>query len=264
MLDCISAESFVIEKAFDNDTIKDSENLVKVLEYAKNNINKQVFIIVPNLTAKDVFEFFKPVYTYIDSPEGNTYVQTGGKSYIVSKNIYFILTLQRDELVSDIPRRLLRYLSVVDVDVKEDIEAEEPNNLIISNEELSVSLRESLEKRILDESTWKKLDTLIEEHINPVSGFVLQNKIVRRLENYSSCLLTSPVEENEALDKTLAYNFFNEAIITKNAAGYLGTNDIFRAMDSIFGAEKLPLSRRVIKDYLTLFDKKGNRIENAE
>ena len=261
LLDCLSCDPFICDKKYEGDTIKDSENLIKALEYAKNNLNKQVFIIVPNLKASEVFDYLKPVYTYIDSPDANTYIQTGGKSYIVSKNIYFILTLQEKELVSDISRRLLRYVSVVDAKVIDDERASVPSRLIISNEELAVSLRESLERRILDESTWKKLDSLIEDHINPVSGFVLQNKIVRRLENYSSCLLTAPLEEIEALDRTLAYNFFNESIVTKNAAGYLGTSDIFKAMDSIFGAEKLPLSRRVIKDYLSLFDKKGNRLD---
>ena len=262
LLNSISAATYVVEKTSESENIRDNENLVKALDFAKKNPNKQVFILVRNLKAKEVFEYLKPVYTYIDSPEANSYVQSGGKSYAISKNIYFVLTLLEGELVSDISRRLLRYVSVVNVDVREAAPEEQPIELIISNEELTVSLRESLERRILDESNWKKLDSLI-EHINPVSGFVLQNKIVRRLENYSSCLLTSPVEEIEALDVTLAYNFFNEAIITKNAAGYLGTNDIFKAMDSIFGAEKLPLSRRVIKDYLLLFDKKGNRI-NAE
>ena len=260
LLNSISVDPFVAEKAFEKDTIKEADCLVKALEYAKNNLNKQVFIILPRLKAKEVFEYLKPVYTYIDSPEANTYIQTGGKSYIVSKNIFFILTLEKGELVSDISRRLLRYVSVVEAEVEDETPSGEPVSLIISNEELAVSLRESLERRILDESTWKKLDMLI-EHINPVSGFVLQNKIVRRLENYSSCLLTAPVEEIEALDRTLAFNFFNEAIVTKNAAGYLGTNDIFNIMDSIFGAEKLPLSRKVIKDYLALFDKKGNRLD---
>lgn len=261
IVDTLSCEPFVCEKKYEGDTIKDSEVLVKALEYAKNNINKQVFIVVPNLKAEEVFEYLKPVYTYIDSPEANSYIQTGSKSYIVSKNIYFILTLKENELVSNISRRLLRYVSVVNAEIKDDVKSSQPTRLIISNEELAVSLRESLERRILDESTWKKLDTLIEDHINPVSGFVLQNKIVRRLENYSSCLLTAPFEEIEALDETLAYNFFNESIVAKNVAGYLGTSDIFKAMDSIFGAEKLPLSRRVIKDYLSLFDKKGNRLD---
>ena len=216
--------------------------------------------MVPSLKSKEVFEFLKPVYTYIDSPEANTYVQSGGKSYIVSKNVFFVLTLQEGEILSDISRRLLRYISVVTGDIERCERDAKPVNLIISNEELAMSLRESLERRILIEATWKKLDSLV-DYINQTSGFVLQNKIVRRLENYSSCLLTSPVEEIEALDRTLAYNFFNEAIITKNAAGYLGTSDIFNMMDSIFGAEQLPLSRKVIKDYLSLFDKKGNRLD---
>lgn len=260
LLATFSVDPYIVERRFDGDNIKESENFIKALEFAKNNINKQVFVVVHNLKAKDVFEYFKPVYTYIDSPEANTYVQSGGKSYIVSRNIYFIFTLQEGELISDVSRRVLRYVSEIDVEIEDEAPADEQVSLIISNEELTVSLRESLEKRILDESNWKRLDSLI-EHINPVSGFVLQNKIVRRLENYSSCLLTSPVEEIEALDRTLAFNFFNEAIVCKNAAGYLGTNDIFKAMDSIFGAEKLPLSRKVIKEYLSLFDKKGNRLD---
>ena len=260
LFDTVSAGVFSAEKSEEEQTIKDLSSFIKALEFAKNNLNKQVFVLVPNLKSKEVFEFLKPVYTYIDSPETNTYVQSGGKSYIVSKNVFFVLTLQENEILSDISRRLLRYISVVTGDIERCERDAKPVNLIISNEELAMSLRESLERRILIESTWKKLDSLV-DYINPTSGFVLQNKIVRRLENYSSCLLTSPVEEIEALDRTLAYNFFNEAIITKNAAGYLGTSDIFNMMDSIFGAEQLPLSRKVIKDYLSLFDKKGNRLD---
>ena len=232
----------------------------RAIEFANNNKNRPVFIYTDGLTSKYVFEYYRHFYQYIDSPESDSYLTALGKSQYIPHNLYFIFSLNEGECVYDIARRLFRYVSFIRANVNKAEANETKESVTISLEELSSSLREAGDTYGIKEDLWKKFDEVIDV-IHEVNGFVLQNKIARRLEDYALSYSTSSLEANEVMDIVIANNFIHEAIITTRPLLFKTTHDLNKVIDNNFGSETLPLTRSVIREYLSLFDRGGKRID---
>ena len=243
-----------------DDFLAYSDVVYRAFEYARINKNRPVFIYTNELTSKGIMEYYRHFYPYIDNPEGDNYLTALGRSLYIPHNVYFIFSLKEGEIEFDIARRLYRYVTYLDFtsSTSEVLDAKE--NVIISLEELYASLREASDKYGIREDMWKKFDGII-EMINEVNGFSLQNKIARRLEDYAIAYFTSPLETTEVMDVVLANNFIHEAILTSRPQLYHTDYDLNRVIDNNFGPESLPLTRKVFKSYLDLFDKGGNRLD---
>lgn len=235
--------------------------IYRAVEYAKNNKNKPVFVYTDNLLSKDVFDYYHHFYHYIDNPDGDIYFTALGKSVYIPHNLYFVFSMQPGQVTYDIQRRLFRYVSFLDFNSKVVEPSETKENISLSLEELRASLREASEHHGIKEELWKKFDGIIEA-IHEVNGFVLQNKIARRLEDYALCYFTSPLETIEVMDVVLANNFMHEAVITSRPQVYHTDIDLNKTIDNNFGPESLPLSRKVFREYLDLFDKGGKRLDD--
>lgn len=232
----------------------------RALEFARVNKNRPVFIYSDNLSSKNVFEYYRHFYQYIDNPDGDIYLTALGRSLYIPHNVYFIFSLKDNkECPYDIARRIYRYVSYLECNFSEVPPSDKKENLILSLEELRASLREAADNYGIKEDMWKKFDGII-EIIHEVNGFVLQNKVARRLEDYAISYFTSPLEVTEVMDVVIANNFIHEAIITNKPQVYHTDYDLYKTIDNNFGPESLPLTRKVIKEYLDLFDKGGNRI----
>jgi hypothetical protein len=243
-----------------DDFLAYSNVIYRAVEYAKNNKNKPVFVYTDNLLSRDVFEYYRHFYQYIDNPDGDIYFTALGRSIYIPHNLYFIFSMQDKQVAYDIPRRLFRYVSFLDFNTKVCEPLEKKETITLSLEEIRASLREASDSYGIKEELWKKFDGVIEV-INQANGFVLQNKIARRLEDYAICYFTSPNETIEVMDIVLANNFIHEAIITSRPQLYLGEVDVYKAIDNNFGPDSLPLTRKVIREYLDLFDKGGKRLD---
>lgn len=234
--------------------------IYRALEFARVNKNRPVFVFSDNLTSKNLFDYYHHFYQYIDNPDGDIYLTALGRSLYIPHNLYFIFTLQPKQCPFDIARRIYRYVSYLDFNFSEVAPSENKSNLTLSLEELRASLREAADNYGIKEDMWKKFDGII-ELIHEVNGFVLQNKVARRLEDYAISYFTSPLEVTEVMDTVIANNFIHEAIITNKPQVYTTDYDLYKAIDNNFGPESLPMTRKVIKEYLDLFDKGGNRID---
>ena len=258
----LSTPAFITESSAggQDDFLAYNTVIYRAVEYAKNNKNKPVFVYTENLLSKDVYEYYHHFYQYIDNPDGDIYFTALGKSVYVPHNLYFIFSMQPGQVAFDIPRRLFRYVSYLEFTTKDVEPLEKKESITLSLEEIRASLREAADNYGIKEELWKKFDGVIEV-INQANGFVLQNKIARRLEDYAICYFTSPLETIEVMDVVLANNFIHEAIITSRPQIYLTDVDVYKAIDNNFGPESLPLTRKVIREYLDLFDKGGKRLD---
>lgn len=245
----------------DVDTISHLSNIFGAISYAKNNPEKPTFFYVENIESKKVLEFFRPLYYFIDNPIGENYLTGQGRSVSVPNNFYILFTLKEGEQPCDISRRLLRYTATLPVNL--DLGDRQPEVLGVSLNmtELTRSLGNAMNEFTVSEDGWRKFDSL-SNVIGDINGYTMHNKIIRRNEQYLTVLISSGVEENEAIDISLARNIISEAIITSRPQDYVDDHDLENTLEQYFGAGNTPNTLKVIKAYLSLFDKGGNRIEN--
>ena len=243
-------------------TIADDEAILDVLAAAKKNDFRPYFIYVGEIPYDKVFEFFRPVYNYIDNPEGDAFLHSNGRNVYLPHNIFFIYTIKDHKNYFDVSRRLLRYSAIVDGELI-PVEVKDGNlyKMIISFDQLNAAFMEADSQYEISEDSWRKIDNFANA-ISQVNYYKLQNKIVRRLENYMILCLSNGKREEEVVDTCLAYNFMSEAIVTKEPAKYFNEFSLVEMLEDSFDGFQMSKCKEVIAAYLDLFDKKGVRKED--
>ena len=243
------------------DSISHLSNIFGAISYAKNNPEKPTFFYVENIESKKVLDFFRPLYYFIDNPTGENYLTGQGRSVSVPNNFFILFTLKEGQQPCDISRRLLRYTATLPVNLTDCDRQSEVLGVSLNMTELTRSLGNAMNEYTVSEDGWRKFDSL-SEVIGDINGYTMHNKIIRRNEQYLTVLISSGIEENEAIDISLSRNIISEAIITSRPQDYVDDHDLENTLEQYFGAGNTPNTLKVIKAYLSLFDKGGNRIEN--
>lgn len=259
--DMFELDRFIYDADEDVDNIAHLSYIFSIISRARNNPEKPFFLYLKNIRSKDLLNFLRPVYYFIDNPSGENYLTGQGRSVAIPENFFILFSLKEKETVFDISRRLLRYVATLPIDV---IETERQNDILgvsLSMTELSRSLNNAMNEIAVSEDGWRKFDGL-SNIIGDINGYTMHNKIVRRNEQFLTILLSADIDENVALDLSLSRNIISEAIITARPQDYVEEHDLYRALDENFGSGNAPLTEKVIKSYLSLFDKGGNRIED--
>lgn len=242
------------------ENIAEDEGILDVLANAKKSLFKPYFVFVGEVEPENVFEYFRPVYNFIDNPDGDSFMFANGRNVYIPHNIFFIYTIKDFNKYFDIPRRLLRYSAIVDgelipVEAKSNAEC---NKMILSFDQLNVAFLEADAQYSISEDAWRKIDNFALA-LNQVNNYKLHNKIVRRLENYMILGLSCDKKEADVVDACLAYNLMSEAIISKFPVKYFTDFSLPEMLDDCFDQYPMSKCREVVNNYLSLFDKKGER-----
>lgn len=243
------------------DSISHLSNIFSIIERAKANGDKPFFFFIKNVNSADVINFFRPVYYFIDNPVGENYLTGQGRSVSIPNNFFILFSLAEKQVPFDISRRLLRYSATLPIEVVDGAKQRDLLAVSLNMTELTRSLGNAMNEISISEDGWRKIDNLANV-IGDVNGYNMHNKIARRNEQFITVLLSCGVEENEALDICLSRNVISEAIITARPQDYVEEHDLYRALEQYFGSGNTPLCEKVVKAYLSLFDKGGNRIED--
>ena len=115
-----------------------------------------------------------------------------------------------------------------------------------------------MENYSVEESTFKKLDGMF-NLANEANGYVLQNKIQRKIEDYSGVLLSLQTNEEDVIDRCLANNIMAAVVISADPTKLMKECNLTSFLDNEFGQDKMKLTKAMIKDYLNLFNTKGER-----
>ena len=94
---------------------------------------------------------------------------------------------------------------------------------------------------------------------NEANGYVLQNKIQRKIEDFSAVLLSLNVNEEEVIDRCMANNIIAAVVISSDPTKLMRDYNLTSYLDNEFGQDKMKLTKAMIKEYLSLFDSKGER-----
>lgn len=240
------------------ENIASISEIFNIFSYAKDNSNKPVFIFVSDLPSKELMVFLRPIYGHIDNPNGDNYITSSGRIMYIPHNVWFIYTIQEGTMYSNISRRILRYSSDLEYELsKVSVEGVKQTPNFMSVEEINTSFREASEEFLISDESWRQIDAFV-ELIHPISGYALQNKIARSLEDYMVALKVSGLNDEQVLDLTLSRNFIKEAIICAEPQKYQTELLLDEALNSAFGDDKLPLTREKALWYVNQFDKGGN------
>ena len=241
------------------ESITSQRVLLNTFEYGKTHPNIPVFILFDEIPSKEFLNYLRPLYRYIDDINGDYYISANGVAVHIPHNVYFLVSLRENDIVFDISRRYLRYISILhsEFHVGEEPEGEKKKfNLTL--EQLNNARRNSMDNFAVEESTYKKLDLLFNT-ANEANGYVLQNKIQRKIEEYSALLLSLGIAEDEVIDLCLANNIIAAVVISSNVTKLMNEFNLSTILENEFGQDKMKLTKAMIKDYLSLFNSKGER-----
>ena len=242
-----------------NDSFTSQRVLYNTFEYAKTHPNIPVFMVIDEIPANDYLNYLRPLYRYIDDLNGDYYINVNGAMVHIPHNVYFLTALKKGEVVFDISRRYLRYVSLLKADFRINREnMTDRKKFVVSNEQLVNARRNAMDSYSIEESTFKKLDGMF-NLANEANGYVLQNKIQRKIEDYSGVLLSLDMNEEDVMDRCLANNVMPAVVISADPTKLMKDCNLTTLLENEFGQDKMKLTKAVIKDYLSLFNAKGER-----
>ena len=243
----------------DESSITTQKVLVNAFEYAKTHPNIPVFMMFDEIPASAFLDYLRPLYRYIDDLNGDYYISINGNAVHIPHNVYFLYALRENETIFDISRRYLRYIAIVYADFTLDKEvAPGQKPYAISINQLTNARRNALDNYAVEEATYKKLDLLF-SMANEANGYVLQNKIQNKIEEFSSMLLSLSIPEDDVIDRCLAYNVIAAVVISSEPLKLTKDYNLSTLLDNEFGSDKMKLTKNMIRDYLALFNTKGER-----
>ena len=237
------------------DTIASSTMCLEILNYAKDNPFKAVFVYIDNVVTKDLFKFIRPFYSYIDNPNGDLFITTQNKSLYIPHNIYFFVSLTDDDSIYSINRRLLRYVATIANGLTLGEEEGERSTYPLDTRALMKAKRDSNDAYAISESNWKKLDKVI-ELVKRVNNYSLDNKISRRLEDYTVTYLSSGEDEIISFDRGIALNLAQEMLVINKKKAYKDVN-VIKEMNNQFGTANMAMTKEAFTRYLKYNEKEG-------
>ena len=242
----------------ENESITAQRVLFNAFEYAKTHPSVPIFMMIDEIPAKEYLNYLRPLYKYIDDLNGDYYITVNGTAMHIPHNLYFLSCLKENDIVFDVSRRYLRYISILKSDYQIGRPEGETKVFSLTNEQLHNARRNAMENFSVEESTYKKLDLLF-NMANEANGYVLQNKIQRKIEDYSSLLLSLEVPEEDVIDRCLSNNIIAAVVISSEPQKLSGDYNLTTLLDNEFGQDRMKLTKGMIKEYLSLFNAKGER-----
>ena len=241
------------------DTFTNQRVLYNTFEYAKTHPTIPVFMVIDEIPAKEYLNYLRPLYRYIDDLNGDYYINVNGAMVHIPHNVYFLTALKKGEVIFDISRRYLRYISILKSDYKINREnITDKKKFVVNTEQLVNARRNAMDSYSVEESTFKKLDGMF-NLANEANGYVLQNKIQRKIEDFSAVLLSLEMNEEDVIDRCLANNVMAAVVISADPTRLTNDCNLTSFLDNEFGQDKMKLTKGMIKDYISLFNSKGER-----
>ena len=258
LLKVLDNPTYVVHYA-PNDNFTNQKVLYNVFEYAKTHPNIPVYMVIDEIPAKEYMNYLRPLYRYIDDLNGDYYINVNGAMVHIPHNVYFMTALKKGDVIFDVSRRYLRYISILKSDYKINVEnATERKKFSVTNEQLVNARRNAMDSYSVEETTFKKLDSMYSA-ANEANGYVLQNKIQRKTEDYCGVLLSLEINEEDVIDRCLAYNIIAAVVISADPTRLMKDCNLTTLLENEFGQDKMKLTKGMIKDYLSLFNSKGER-----
>ncbi len=198
------------------------------------------------------------VYGYMDK----TSINIRGVGKTIMNNLFFICPINEEMNVYDMPKAVADAACVIELLPSDVIIGTHSGTTLASNgmridgNLFSEMVLTANSEFGISLSAWKKLDrlqALLEKPGKPL----FENIQLRQIERYAAALMSLGVAEEAAFDRVLAYKAI--PMIVKDIEATIGTETVIAdSIESIFGADSLPLTQNEIVKLSAEFIKSGS------
>jgi hypothetical protein len=245
-----SPESLMFQTDMNGNRTKTHTKLA--FEAAQNIPQKIYFAGLANVKLENLTSYFAPIIKHAKNPTARYGFTAHNERnietvYSVPQNVWFILNLDEEESLADLPASLAEIASIPDIYFEECIASEAHENIRKFTYYQMEYLCEKLASKFeVSELTWKKVDRL-ESFVASHAPYQINNKLWLCLEKYVAVMSVCGAEENRAIDEAVAAKLLPSVITLLD--GKLGRNDttLTEALENAFGEDNIAACRKLIK-----------------
>ena len=215
----------------------------------KDNIN---LAILSNVNMDNLETYFSDFIDYANNPTKPHTLRINQKTSIkIPENLTIILLPRDDDYMDHLSKDLAKCASCVELIIRKNEnvpeEFDKPDSLSYSY--LNELVHEAKKTWYLEEDSWKKIDEL-EASLSSKEPFVINNKLVIAIENYTSIFIDCGGDEQDALDSVLSERI---CPIIKTLRVYKeenGIKNLTEMIEKYFGEENVQKTKRVLQSSL--------------
>ena len=230
-----------------DDLFKEEYHLKQCVLSAGEHKDRMHLMSFSNVDLTHLNAFFQPILNYANNPLIPCEIQNRHFTDLTHSplNMWFFLIIKPDQ-IDEITKDLADSAVVIEFNISskkpKDVILEKP--IRISYESFTHLLLDGYEREFLDESFWKNIDQ-IEGYYHRTNGFLIDNRLFRQMERFSSTYLLFGGDKQEAIDHLLFSKLLNvlSYVHKKNE----DEEDVLLLFERLFGLENLTNSKRILK-----------------
>lgn len=247
----------------EDDSLSDEDLFEENLRASENERNA-IHMLTYNHVDLEVFQHkFTDVIECASSPELPCEINMGTLRMedLLPGNLWFLIIMEDfdQSLVNNQLSHSAVMLNITAKPVKPK-EKVYQNPLKLSYEHMTNLLTEGYDTHFLVEDDWKRFDE-VEEYLRQRASFILDNKLFRQLERYTSTFIMFGGDNKDAMDSVL-HSKLLRLIHTIELNDINGNEDnredILTVFEKVFGLENIPWSKTLLK---SIGDKTQNTVQ---
>jgi len=230
--------------------LQDKYSLTELIYVAENNRNSINVMNLKNVDLTDFDNRYYPINEYAINPLLPVFYDNGidEEKKQLPKNIWFtmIMSLKDTQKYS---KRLSQGVITIELDSKrmKPVELTPINHVRLSFDIINEILIEGYENYFMDEEFWKGIDE-IEDYLNQVIPFKIDNRLFRQLERYSSTFLIFGGENVDVIDSLMNSKLINIILLLDLSKIKEQKVDLISIFEKNYGLENLPKTKIILKE----------------
>lgn len=230
--------------SFDQNISDDNNEIGLGIEQAINNEDKIHIMVLRNVKLSNANHTLRELIDFAANPKDKHYLYLSNGSTEIPNNVWFVVIPLENNSTSE----ELNFASF-DIDLNGEIvkplDIVQENSLKLSNYYFRDIIEEARSQYHLTEDNWKKFDQL-ENYFISHGHKVLENRVIRSIEQYSAIYLLAQGEEDNAIDNI----FKNKVVPLIKDIDFKPKSEedegLLTMFDKLFGLENLNKSQRLI------------------
>lgn len=236
----------------DEQGYKTKTNVHLALDSARNARHHVHLAVLSNVQCDALPAYFTPYVNYVKNPASNNHVVMLNErnletSYYIPSNVWFILSLAKEERADHLPGFISEIATVNHFDFDNYTVSESPSDVRkFSYYQLDYLAERAANKLSVDEDTWKKIDHL-EEYVSSITPFHIGNKLWLCLERYSYVYLACGGEKAVSVDEAIAAKLMVPIISKLDGQLKAEEQSLGETVESILGEDRAEACKRIIR-----------------
>ena len=246
---CFNAPKLVCDASKCN-TIADDHVFFDAINAARSLKDEEIFLVIKNMLPEEIHYFLRPLEDLVFNQSKNAVIKLPNNEIKIPKNLFVVCALEDDSKFFEIDKNILAKGTIINFEYQE-VEVEETiaKPLDLSQINVTYTLNTLKNSCFLDEMYWKNIDA-IEELFIKAGKYHFDNKILLRIEGYTSLLINNTDNQMEALDSALSNLILVPALKFSDREKLENDQNIRVLFNTLFAETDMTKSRNIIEEFL--------------